>query len=547
MDKYNQEMIAEITAKVKAGTATVQEKQIAQEWLRYKRISSFKEYCMYMIPGFPWQWFHYYIMEQIQTVLDNGCGKIIIEMPPRHCKTLIAGELLSSYYFGRYPERKIIYGTYNENRAKSFVNSSLVPCITGEKYSKLFDSRIKWNDEDLSKIEQKQNKATNLGFSNTKSARGSFLACGRGNAMTGEPGNLIIIDDPVKDYAEASSITVRQSTYEWFSNVVETRLEDINIQLLFCTRWHSDDLIGRIKKINDQNTDPDFEPWKIITFAAIKEHCHKNNDYDIRRVGQYLIPEKKHIYATNKKDSRKWNALFQQKPLDEDGMIFQRSYINWWETLPEGGVIWISIDPNKKVTQKSDYIGITVWLVKYISSAVTHYYLLEFSKEKHNSYNLLARIDTLRIKYSTMRKSPVSSLIEVEQGHVIYEMSKSKHPSTYPFETKGISKFERAQVFINTAASGHIFLPTPEKFPTVELYISEWLQFTGERGGKDDLVDSSSQVVVEHNRKVIYVPNEEFVSTKSNDYVKHFGKSNNLIQPYLKDKNNGRFNAGGTW
>lgn len=458
--------------------------------------------------------------------------------------TLIAGELLCSYYFGRYPERRIIYGTYNEVRAKSFVNDNLIPCITSDKYIGLFDSRIKWND-DLNKVETKQNKATNLSFSNTKSNRGAFLAAGRGNAMTGEPGNLIIIDDPVKDYAEVRSPIVRQSTYDWYSSVVETRLEDNNLQLLFSTRWHSDDLIGRIKKINEQNTDPDFLPWEIITFAAQKESIHITNEYDKRMVQEYLVPSKKSIYATQKKDPKKWNALFQQKPLDEEGMLFQRSYISWYHTLPEEGVIWISIDPNKKVTATSDYIGITIWLIKYVDNSRNQYYLLEFIEEKHNFNNLLKRIDALCIKYKPFRGHAPNILIEVDNGQGLFEMARDKHPNTFPFETKTASKFERAQIFMTQCSAGNIFMPTPEINANIEYYISEWLQFTGENGGKDNLVDSSSQLIVHHDRRVVYLPTNNFLDEKNkikNDYMRHFGnKHHNIIQPYLRNANNGRY------
>lgn len=442
--------------------------------------------------------------------------------------TLIAGVCLSSYYFGRYPERCIIYGTYNEERAKSFVNKDLIPVITSPQYEALFDARIKWNDEDLSVKEKKANQATNLKFSNTKSNRGSFLAAGRGNSMTGEPGHLMIIDDYCKDAKEAQSITIRNATYDWYSNVVETRLETNAIQLVFATRWHSDDLIGRIKKINDANIDPDFEPWEIITFPAQKEEKHQVNEYDWREVGEYLIPEKRKEYATNKKDPKKWSALFQQTPLDEDGLLFQRSYISWYNELPEGGTTWISIDPNKKVTATSDFIGMTVWQLKYLSTTQNNYYLREFMEEKHDFRRLLLRIDALMLKYPH-----ACLLIEVETGQALFEMCREKYGErVFPYETKAMNKFERAQIAMVQFASGNVFLPTSTLNPNIETYVSEWLQFTGERGGKDNLVDSTSQFIDHTLKKVLVIPSEQKYNYQ-NDYQKHFGKTGNILTPYI--------------
>lgn len=524
--------IQSIQKKILDGTATHAETQKAQQWLHYQRISNFKSYCKYMYPTINFPRHAEFIMDRINRLLERGYGKMIIEVPPRHYKTLLAGICLSSYYFGRYPERCIIYGTYNEERAKSFVNRDLVPLITSARYESLFEARIKWNDEDLTVKEKKSNRATNLAFSNTKSERGSFMAAGRGNSMTGEPAHLMIIDDYCKDFKEVASTHMRQSIYDWYSNVVETRLEEKNIQLIFATRWHSDDLIGRIKKINEANTDPDFEPWEIITFAAQKEEKHKKNRYDWRKIGEYLMPERKSVYATNKKDPRKWQALFQQTPLDEDGLLFQRNYISWYNTLPDGGVTWISVDPNKKITPTSDFIGITVWNVKYISTQQNQYYLRKFMEEKHDFKRLLLRIDALMALYPN-----ANLLIETEQGQALFEMARDKYGMrVHPFTTSSVSKFERAQISMVQFAGGNVLLPTPDVEPEIEKYISEWLQFTGEKGGKDNLVDSTSQLILHTTNKVLITPeNPEFKLESS--YSRHFGKaSNNMLRPHMANR-----------
>ena len=504
------------------------------EMLKWLRRNSFRHYCEYMLPDITFAWFHYIMMDAIQESLDEGKGNIIFELPPRHFKSLLGGNMLCSFYFGFRPEHRIMYTTYNEDRAKSFTTMDLKNTLMSEAYEDLFEARLKWNeDEEMEMKDKKRKRATNLAFSNTQSSRGAFLAAGRGNALTGESGNLIIIDDYCKNSEESMSQKIRDSTWDWYNTTVKSRAEREIIMLVFATRWHSDDLIGRIKNENRDNEDPDYLPWKIISFPAQMEERFLDRDYDTRKIGEYLFNDRNHVYASAKKDAKSWEALFQQVPLDQDGLLFQRSYIEWYQDLPESGQIWISIDPNKKVTNKSDYCGITVWLVQYVNHETNKYYLLEFQETKLQWMELSLRIDQLMLKY---RKANL--LIETNVGEGLYAYSKHKHGDCVKGITSTLSKFERAQSAIIEFANGNIFLPTREKCPNIDKYINEWLQFTGQSGGKDNLVDSTSQLVIETTRKVLFVPDNEYkIKKEPNMYEAHFGKSNNILNSTLNNSN----------
>lgn len=507
---------------------------LRQDMLRWLRRNSFRHYCEYMLPDINFAWFNYIMMDSIQDALDIGIGNIIFELPPRHLKTLLGANMLASFYFGFKPNDQIIYTTYNEDRAKSFTTKDLKNTLMSERYENLFESRLKWNEEvEMDMKTKKSKRATNLAFSNTQTDRGAFQAAGRGNAITGEGGNLIIIDDYCKNSEEAMSPKIRDSTWNWYVSTIKSRSEGKIIKMVFATRWHSDDLIGRIKKEDSDNEDPDYLPWKIISFPAQMEEKFLNKDYDTRNIGEYLFKDRNHVYAEAKKDARVWEALYQQTPLDQDGLLFQRDYIDWYQELPESGQVWISVDPNKKVTSRSDAAGITVWNVKYINYDTNKYYLLEFQKPKLQWMELITRIYQLMIKYPK-----ANLLIETNMGQGLYEMCKLKYGERVKGITSTLSKSERAQSAIVQFANGNVYLPTRERCRDIDQYINQWLQFTGQPGGADDLVDSTSQLIIETTRRVLFVPKDDYRTKKTpNMYESHFGKSNNMLNSTLNNSN----------
>nr|MBP9742794.1 terminase family protein [Burkholderiales bacterium] len=214
-----------ILDKIRQGAANNSEIELANSWLLLQKINNFSNFCKFMIPEFDWQWYHDIIMNKIQQLIDAGRGNLIIELPQQHGKTVVAGVLLTSYIFGRFPEKRLVYATYNEERAKDVVQNELLPVIMSETYAEVFpESKIKWNvDEELDSKIKKKKEATALGFSNVNSNRGGFKAAGRRTMLTGKPAHLLIIDDYFKDDSEAFSPKIRNQVWNWYVTTARTR------------------------------------------------------------------------------------------------------------------------------------------------------------------------------------------------------------------------------------------------------------------------------------------------------------------------------------
>lgn len=143
--------------------------------------------------------------------------------------------------------------------------------------------------------------------------------------MTGTPVDIAIIDDPVKDANEANSITYRQRVWDWYNTVLSTRLHNNSRQLFIMTRWHEDDLAGRILKAEPQE-------WTVLAIPAI---CEQEYDSGLseRHIGDALWPSRHSIEKLQKQKARaprEFNALYQQHPTIEGGNIVKR---DWFRTI----------------------------------------------------------------------------------------------------------------------------------------------------------------------------------------------------------------------
>lgn len=246
-----------------------------------------------------------YLANRIQDAINNG-KKIIIEIPPRHGKTELM--IYSLVWFLKvFPEKSVIYVTYGES-------------LSMEKSEKARD------------IFQ-YSKQKGIGCSVSMSAkskkywrtmnRGVFFAAGVGSAITGRGADVLVIDDPIKNQEEAMSETYRNKIYNFFQWTLRTRLKKTSSIIVIQTRWHDDDLAGRLKKLDD---------YESITIPAICEDPdidllqRKHNEVIEPRMFSYddLMRVKKDI------GEHAFSALYQQKPLSHQSIIFNIKYFKYF-------------------------------------------------------------------------------------------------------------------------------------------------------------------------------------------------------------------------
>lgn len=272
------------------------------------RLALFLNYTM---PAYQREWFHTLIADKCQQLYEGKITKLMIFVPPQHGKSEIVSRRFPAWCFGQDPSLKIVGCSYSSDLAEGF-SRSIQLTMDSDEYKSLFPN---------SPIPQRGGNGLkrNIDYFDTLSG-GFYKAVGVTGGLTGTPVDIAIIDDPVKDKIEAYSQTYRDRVWDWYTDVLLTRLHNDSRQLLIMTRWHDDDLAGRILK-------KEGSEWTVLMLPAIKED--NSNPDDPRKIGEALW-ENRHslerLRATEQRSPRTFAALFQQHPSVEGGNIWKKEW-----------------------------------------------------------------------------------------------------------------------------------------------------------------------------------------------------------------------------
>lgn len=292
--------------------------KLKQERLKLLAPTSFAHFLGYSNPKYQLEWFHRVIAEHCQMLLEGKIKNLMVFVPPQHGKSEIVSRNFPAWALGVNPDLKIAGCSYSSDLAEQF-SRSIQRTIDSREYQSIFPdtflSGSKLKESDLKGYLRHEDIFETVGRS------GFYKAVGVGGSLTGTPVDIAIIDDPVKDAAEAYSITYRQKVWDWYNTVLTTRLHNASHQLFIMTRWHEDDLAGRILKAEP-------EDWVVLSIPAI---CERENDNGLstRHVGEALWEEKHSLLKLTKQKNRaprEFNALYQQHPSVEGGNIVKRDW-----------------------------------------------------------------------------------------------------------------------------------------------------------------------------------------------------------------------------
>ncbi|QFY77512.1 hypothetical protein DUD43_07335 [Alcaligenes faecalis] len=282
--------------------------EAAAELLRRRRgregLIAFTEYTF---PGYRPAPHHHLIAEALERVERGECKRLMICMPPRHGKSELASRRFPSYFIGRNPAKQIIAASYNGDLAGDF-GREVRNIVAEPEFNALFQVQL-----------ASDSKAANRWHT---SGGGMYVAAGVGTAITGRGAHILLIDDPFKDREEADSERRRQRVWDWYTSTAYTRLMPGGAIVLINTRWHEDDLSGRLLAQQEHGGDQ----WEVLSLPAIDERGHAlwEADYPLTRLLEIkaVLPE------------RDWNALYQQNPTPDDGTYFRRDWFKTWDRLP---------------------------------------------------------------------------------------------------------------------------------------------------------------------------------------------------------------------
>ena len=385
--------------------------------------------------------------------VEGGIYCVGKKMVPTHNSITIT-ETLPSWYLGRNPTHRVIEISYNEDFAQKFGRRNRQKI---KEFGEIFG------------IETAKNPDSNTEFELSNNI-GGMISRGVLSGVTGNPANLMIIDDPFKTREEADSETTRDKIYDEWLNSFRSRLAPGAKVILIMTRWHEDDLAGRLIK-NEKNV-------RVINLPLEAE----DNDPLGRNIGDALCPEIgkdnkwladfKSVYLT-KEGSRAWNALYQGHPTGLEGNMFKREWWRYYDELPDI-VDWVmSVDAAFKDGDDNDFVAIQVW-----GKCEASIYLVDAVKKHLNLPDTMREIIRLRSTYPLCK----TTLIEDKaNGSAIINMLRKDMTGIIAVEPKG-GKVSRANAIVGAIESGNVYLPHNKPF--VGDFIEECAAFPN--GAHDD-------------------------------------------------------------
>ena len=329
--------------------------QLRRQRLRLEAPGQLASFLVHTNPKYQLEWFHKVIADACQQLFEGKIKNLMIFVPPQHGKSEIVSRNFPAWALGRDPNVKIAGCSYAADLAEKF-SLAIQRTIDSREYQSIFPNT--WLNGSYGHPERQKAFIRNTAYFETVSHTGFYKAVGVGGGLTGTPVDIAIIDDPVKDAKEALSPTFRQRVWDWYNTVLTTRLHNESRQLFIMTRWHEDDLAGRILEV-----EPD--EWTVLSIPAICEEKH-DGGISSREVGDALWPERHSLEKLQKQQARSarvFSALYQQHPTADGGNIiksawFQKATVAEFENRHNGEPIIFFLDTAYTEKTTNDPTGI---------------------------------------------------------------------------------------------------------------------------------------------------------------------------------------------
>lgn len=293
---------------------------------------SMKYFVPYINQTYDTQWFHRYTMDRLDAFEKGEVKRLMISMPPQTGKSELSTRTFVPFLIGKNPTRKVAMATYGQQLSNSF-NRDIKANMMSKEYQNLFpDIMLGTRAGDMAILENSMERM-DIGVKKeggfTRSG-GFIKTTSVTSPLTGTPVDILVIDDLFKDMEEAQSETVRQSRWDWWFSVANSRLHNDSQVVFLMTRWHEDDLAGKLLKAQG-------DEWEVIRFPAIKDKF--SADYDPREEGEALWPNKhskERMLQIKRDNPTTFNALYQQDPKPPENLLVFGDWGELNEWKPQG-------------------------------------------------------------------------------------------------------------------------------------------------------------------------------------------------------------------
>lgn len=404
---------------------------------------------------------------ELEAAAITPGSRTLIDRPPRHSKSLHVSEMLPAWYLGKFADRRVIAASHSAHLAYTF-SRRVRNLIVDPRYP-------------FPGVTVAGDKAAVSAW-DVEGTRGGYAAVGVGGSPTGIGANLIIIDDPIRNAADADSRTMRDALWEWYQGTIRTRLEPGGSIVVTATRWSDDDLIGRLLAAEKTGG----ETWAHLHSPAIDDDGHA------------LWPERWPVPELLKiKDavgSRVWQSQYQGDPQPAEGGTFKRQWWRPYRTLPADVTrAEITVDSAFKDGVANDFSVFALWardtvgnayLVRVWRARVQFPELIQMGKQAHAYAS--ARFPTLRVPLVVEDNASGQSAIQVWQRETGIPV--------VPYKPVG-SKISRAEAITPVVEGGRAFVPEPDADNAG--WLDDWLTEHDRfpTGSHDDAVDTSTMAL----------------------------------------------------
>lgn len=425
--------------------------------MRRRRIrASLTEWCR--LNGYEPARHHELIIAELEAIARGEIDRLALFLPPGSAKSTYGSVLFPPWYLARRPDAAIIAASHTAELA--------------ERWGRKVRNLIAEHSLELGISVAGDNKAAGRWET---SAGGEYFAAGVGGAIAGRRADLAVIDDPVRSREDADSKKVRDAQWDWYKFDLLTRLKPGAAIVLIQTRWHEDDLAGRI--LSEEG-----DRWRVISLPMEAE----DNDPLGRSPGDPLWPEwfTDQMRSDAKRDPRVWSALYQQRPVPDDGAYFLRDWLRPVDRLPPVETLRVYGGSDYAVTADGgDY---TVHVVVGVDPEDRIYVLDVWRRQAASDEWVEAWCDLVR-KWRPIEWAEETGQIKAGVGPFLDRRARERRAYCYrrQFPTRG-DKAVRAQSIRGRAAMGGLYLPISA--PWRAEFESELLRFPA--GVHDDQVDA---------------------------------------------------------
>ena len=409
---------------------------------------------------------HLVLIEYLEAVARLDIPRLMVFLPPGSAKSTYSSMIFPAWYLGNNPTKNVIAASHSAELAERF-GRRVRGFFSQAEHERIFGVGV-----------SKESSAAGR-WSTTKG--GEYFAAGAGAGIAGFRADLGIIDDPFRNREDADSATIRDKIWEWYKADFRTRLKPSSSRILIQTRWHVDDLAGRL--LNDEKGGG--PKWHVL---SIPMECDSEDDPLERKIGERLWPEwfTDEMVVEAKSDSRGWTALYQQSPTIDGGNILKKQWWReWTKSAPVCSYIIQSWDTaySDADLKTNSYSARTTWGV--------------FRPTEDEIAVILIEAWHDRVDYPDLKKEALRSYLDQKPDCVLIEKKASGQSLIQDLRRSGLpvatyqpdrDKVARAYAVQSMLECGHIYYPARRWADDV---IDECAQFPS--GAHSDWVDTCTQ------------------------------------------------------